>query len=140
EVARSCSSRSDGYLRQFGGMADRATSGRAGPRGTRWKAASTGIAQADGDDGTVRQLVLRAQRGDDLALGEIYVALFERVRRYMEVALEDLDGADDAAQQVFVKAFEALPRYRDTGVPFRSWVFRIAHNEAVDLLDRAKRE
>jgi RNA polymerase sigma factor (sigma-70 family) len=58
------------------------------------------------------------------------------VRRYQEPAfrcaylvLRDADEAADAAQEAFVKAYYALPRFR-TGAPFRPWFLRIVVNEA----------
>jgi RNA polymerase sigma-70 factor (ECF subfamily) len=57
------------------------------------------------------------------------------VRRYQDVALRTAylvcpeTDADDAVQEAFVKAFDALPRFRD-GAPFRPWLLRIVTNEA----------
>jgi RNA polymerase sigma-70 factor (ECF subfamily) len=74
------------------------------------------------------ELIDRARRGDVMA----YEAL---VRRYQDVAVRTAhvvapDGdAEDAAQDAFVKAWAALPRFRD-GAPFRPWLLRIVTNEA----------
>jgi RNA polymerase sigma factor (sigma-70 family) len=57
------------------------------------------------------------------------------VRRYQDLALRTAylvcpeADADDAVQDAFLKAYAALPRFRD-GAPFRPWVLRIVANEA----------
>jgi RNA polymerase sigma-70 factor (ECF subfamily) len=57
------------------------------------------------------------------------------VRRYQDVALRTAyvvcpeTDADDAVQDAFMKAYDALPRFRD-GSPFRPWLLRIVTNEA----------
>jgi RNA polymerase sigma factor (sigma-70 family) len=58
------------------------------------------------------------------------------VRRYQEIAfrtafviLGSATEAEDAAQDAFVKAYFALPRFRP-GAPFRPWLLRIVANEA----------
>ncbi len=63
------------------------------------------------------------------------MAYEEMVRRYQDVAVRtahviapDAD-ADDAAQEAFVKAWIALPRFR-LGAPFRPWLLQIVANEA----------
>lgn len=43
------------------------------------------------------------------------------------------DQAEDAAQEVFVRAYRALDTY-DASAPFAPWVLRIASNYCVDLL------
>jgi RNA polymerase sigma factor (sigma-70 family) len=64
------------------------------------------------------------------------VAYEELVRRYQDVAVRtayvvagSADDAEDAAQDGFVKAFNALGRFRP-GAPFRPWLLRIVANEA----------
>lgn len=43
------------------------------------------------------------------------------------------DDAEDVVQTAFIKAFEALPRFRD-GAPFRPWLLRIVRNETKNAL------
>ncbi|TAK00823.1 MAG: sigma-70 family RNA polymerase sigma factor [Chloroflexota bacterium] len=63
------------------------------------------------------------------------MAYEELVRRYQDVAVRTAHviapaaDADDAAQEAFVKAWIALPRFR-VGAPFRPWLLRIVANEA----------
>lgn len=75
------------------------------------------------------ELVEQARDGD--------VAAFESlVRAHQDVAFRTAwacsggaDDAEDAAQEAFVKAFRALPRFRP-GSPFRPWLLTIVANEA----------
>jgi RNA polymerase sigma factor (sigma-70 family) len=74
------------------------------------------------------ELIARARSGD--------VAAYEAiVRRYQDVAIRTAHlicpetDADDAVQEAFLKAFDALPRFRD-GSPLRPWLLRIVANEA----------
>jgi RNA polymerase sigma-70 factor (ECF subfamily) len=74
------------------------------------------------------ELIERARRGEVVAYEEL-------VRRYQDVAVRTAQliaphgDAEDAAQEAFVKAWSALPRFR-IGSPFRPWILRIVANEA----------
>jgi RNA polymerase sigma-70 factor (ECF subfamily) len=81
--------------------------------------------------------VVRAKSGDSLAFADLYIEFFDRVYRYLIVALKNRDDAQEAAQQVFVRVLEALPRYEPTSVPFHRWLFSIVRHLAVDSLRRA---
>jgi RNA polymerase sigma-70 factor (ECF subfamily) len=76
-----------------------------------------------------QELIERARRGDADAYEEL-------VRRYADIAVRTATyvggragDAEDAAQDAFVKAYAALPRFR-AGAPFRPWLLRIVANEA----------
>lgn len=76
------------------------------------------------------------------ALGGSQDAYRELVRRYQRPVFNlvvRLVGrradAEDLTQESLVKAFRALPRY-DPARRFSSWIFRIAHNHAIDHLRR----
>lgn len=71
-------------------------------------------------------------------------AFNQLVLRYQNMAynhayalLGDSDSAQDAAQDGFLKAFQALPAFR--GGSFRGWLLKIVTNSAYDLLRRSKR-
>ena len=74
------------------------------------------------------ELIVRARAGDVAAYESI-------VRRYQDVAVRTAHvicpetDADDAVQEAFLKAFDALPRFRE-GAPLRPWLLRIVANEA----------
>jgi RNA polymerase sigma-70 factor (ECF subfamily) len=93
----------------------------------------------EAEDVDTARILTRVQAGERSAFGDIYLRYFDRVYGYLVVVLNDADRAEDAAQQVFVKALEALPRYERRTQPFRAWVFTIARNEALDELRRLNR-
>lgn len=77
-------------------------------------------------------LVERAQGGDVTAVGELYDRHHTRIFRYLWSRLRDPHLAEDLTGEVFARMVRDMPRYRPTGVPFQSWLYRIAHNLAVD--------
>jgi RNA polymerase sigma-70 factor (ECF subfamily) len=84
-------------------------------------------------------LVRAAQAGDAGAFGHLYERYFDRVYSYLAFKLGSPTEAEDAAGQVFLRALESIDGFRLTGVPFRAWLFRIAHNHLVDVLRRRTR-
>ena len=90
---------------------------------------ATGVLRSVGREPADHELIERARRGDAAAYGDL-------VRRYEGVAFRtacaicgDATDAEDAAQDAFVKAYAALPRFR-SGAPWRPWILRIVANEA----------
>jgi RNA polymerase sigma-70 factor (ECF subfamily) len=80
----------------------------------------------------VRALVVRSQKGDANAFGQLYDRFQPEIVRYLSYRVGNPDTAEDLAQQVFLKAWQAIPRYEDRGVPFKAWLYRMAHNQMVD--------
>jgi RNA polymerase sigma-70 factor (ECF subfamily) len=78
-------------------------------------------------------LVARA-RSDREAFGLLYDRYLDPVYRYCYRRLQTPEAAEDATSLVFAKALAGLPRYRDNGPSFRSWLFAIAHNVITDDL------
>jgi len=77
------------------------------------------------------RLVARFQHGDQDAFDTLYRRHYESVYGYLRMSLRNAHHAEDVAQQVFLRALQALPRYRfQAGVPFWSWLREIARNEA----------
>lgn len=94
--------------------------------------APASLVGADASSEEVRHCVRLAQDGDTEAFGRLYERFQPEIVRYLTHRTGNPDLADDLAQQVFLKAWRAIPRYRDRGYPFRSWLYRIAHNQMVD--------
>jgi len=85
-----------------------------------------------------RALVEDAQRGDREALEELYLIHFDRIYSYLHVSVGNRHDAEDLTTQTFLKMLEAIGRFRWQSVPFSAWLFRIAHNLAIDHF-RARR-
>jgi RNA polymerase sigma-70 factor (ECF subfamily) len=96
----------------------------------------SGTAREDLDTG---RLVTRFQAGERDVFAILYMRYFDRVYAYASVALNDAHEAEDATQQIFVRAFEALPRYEHRKAPFRAWLFTIVRNYTLNQLRRAAR-
>ncbi len=84
------------------------------------------------DDVTIERLVAQAKTGDAEAFGRLFDHYGEPVYRYIASRVRNPSDAEDLTQTVFVKAFEALPRYEARGVPFGGWLFRLARNTVID--------
>jgi RNA polymerase sigma-70 factor (ECF subfamily) len=88
----------------------------------------------------VPQLVEKAKRGDRDAFAELYRLYHARIFRMARLHLGDLgDEAEDAVAETFLRAWAALPRYRDTGAPFVAWLFGIARHVVLDEVARGRR-
>ena len=77
-------------------------------------------------------LVARAQAGNNAAFGSLYERYMDQIYRYVYYRVSDRDEAQDLTETIFVKAWEALPRFRARGATFRAWLYRIARNAVID--------
>jgi RNA polymerase sigma-70 factor (ECF subfamily) len=80
-------------------------------------------------DGT---LVRAAQAGDARAFGELYERYRQPLYRYCLARSSSPHEAEDLVSEVFLKAMESLARYRDQGLPFIAFLYRVARNAAID--------
>lgn len=97
-------------------------------------------ADFDGDDARDADVVRRFQRGEVVAFVELYERHFSRIYGYLRVLLRDHHEAEDAAQQAFTKAYQALGGFElRSGKPFRCWLFKIARNEALNHMRKQGR-
>ncbi|HLB75918.1 MAG TPA: sigma-70 family RNA polymerase sigma factor, partial [Candidatus Dormibacteraeota bacterium] len=84
-------------------------------------------------------LLKRAKALEPGALAEIYERHIDSIYRYIYIRLRNQADAEDLTGQVFLKMIDALPGYRLQGVPFSTWLYRIAHNLVVDRYRRSGR-
>ncbi len=80
----------------------------------------------------VRELVERGQQGDRDALEELYLIHFDRIYSYLHVSVGNRHDAEDLTTQTFLKMLEKIGSFRWRSAPFSAWLFRIAHNLAMD--------
>lgn len=77
-------------------------------------------------------LIHQAQKGNNAAYGELYTHHLAAIQHYIQKRIGESSDVEDLTQTVFVKAWQALRDYQPSGVPFRAWLYRIAHNAVVD--------
>jgi RNA polymerase sigma-70 factor, ECF subfamily len=87
----------------------------------------------------VRRLVERGQAGDREALEELYLLHFDRIYSYLHMSVGNRHDAEDLTTQTFLKMLESIKRFRWRSAPFSAWLFRIAHNLAMDHFRAARR-
>src|SRR5688572_3306276 len=85
-----------------------------------------------------RELVARATQGDEGAFTALYDYFFDRIYRHVYYRVGRTQDAEDLTQQIFLQAWRALSRYRQTETPFVAWLFTIAHNTIVSFYRRQK--
>ena len=87
----------------------------------------TGVADSD--------LVSRALTGREDGFEELVRRYQRPIVSYVYRMVGDYDAALDLTQEVFIKVYGSLARYRSE-YKFSTWIYRIAHNAAIDHLRR----
>src|SRR5438046_1083344 len=87
----------------------------------------------------MRRLVERAQVGDRSALEERYLLHFDRIYSYLHMTVGNRHDAEDLTTQTFLKMLESITKFRWGSAPFSAWLFRIAHNLAMDHFRASRR-
>jgi RNA polymerase sigma-70 factor, ECF subfamily len=87
----------------------------------------------------VRALVERGQQGDRDALEELYLLHFDRIYSYLHMSVGNRHDAEDLTTQTFLKMLESIGKFKFQAAPFSAWLFRIAHNLAMDHFRAARR-
>jgi RNA polymerase sigma-70 factor (ECF subfamily) len=85
------------------------------------------------------ELVTRALAGSEPAFRDLVVRYQRPVHGLIMRMVRDRGLAEDLSQEVFIKAYRALGTF-DPKRKFSSWLFKIAHNTAIDQLRRRQVE
>ena len=72
-------------------------------------------------------LVEQAKRNPE-EFGAIYERYVYKIYTYIYYRTGNIHDAEDLTTNVFMRAMNHLPKYTDRGLPFSSWLYRIAHN------------
>lgn len=84
-----------------------------------------------------REVAARAQQGDHRAYEQLVRQHQNRIFRHLLNLTGSREEALELSQEVFLKAWEALPAWRPEA-QFHTWLYRIASNLAYDLLRRRR--
>ena len=82
-------------------------------------------------------LARRAVVGDERAFAAIFRRYHQRLYRFCLAIVGDAEDAQDALQNTMVKVLRALPG-EARAIQLKPWLYRIAHNESVELLRRRR--
>ena len=82
--------------------------------------------------GAESEWIAAAQAGDRSAFARVAAAHDERLFRWLYHLTRDRHRAEDLTQETFLKALAAVKSFR-AGSNFRAWLFRIGHNNFVNL-------
>ena len=86
---------------------------------------------------TDSELVKRAKTGDSDAFGELVERNETKIYGLCLKMLGNQEDAEDCLQEVFIKAFKALPGFREEA-RFSTWLYRIAYNESLMRIRKKK--
>ncbi len=84
-------------------------------------------------------LVERTVAGDQAAFGLLVIKYQRRIERLIGRMVRDVDLVEDIAQETFIRAYRALPKFRGDS-QFYTWLYRIAINTAKKFLLELKRD
>ncbi|MFZ6013364.1 MAG: RNA polymerase sigma factor [Bacteroidota bacterium] len=85
------------------------------------------------------EIILRAKE-DTAAFRPLYERYYKVIFVFVLHRIGEKNVTADITSQVFLKALLNIKRYQFQGLPFSSWLYRIAVNECNDFFRRTKRE
>ena len=86
-----------------------------------------------------KELIVRAQAGDDLAFEQLYNQYFTPIARYILIRVGDNDVADDLTQMVFLKFHRNLNNWQDKGYAPSAYLYTIARSVIADYYRKESR-
>ncbi len=84
------------------------------------------------------QVIKQVKSGDAEAYGMLYEQYAEVIFRYVYSHLDNRLDAEDLTEEIFLRAWRALPKYDERGLPFSAFLFRIARNSLIDYYRQRK--
>jgi RNA polymerase sigma-70 factor, ECF subfamily len=74
------------------------------------------------------EVLVHAVEGDAEAFSALYLKYVGRIYNYVYYRTGSSLDAEDLTERVFYRAMGHIQNYKDKGVPFSAWLYRIAHN------------
>ena len=88
---------------------------------------------------TDAELVARLKANDDEAYREVVARYGDPLYGYIYSITGDHHFSEDVIGETYLHMVEKIDSYTFYGVPFKAWLYRIAHNLAINALKRARR-
>jgi RNA polymerase sigma-70 factor, ECF subfamily len=88
---------------------------------------------------TDAELVARLQANDESAYREVVARFGDPLYGYIFSITGDHHLSEDILSETYLRMVEKIDSYTFYGAPFRAWLYRIAHNLAINALKRAQR-
>jgi len=88
---------------------------------------------------TDAELVARLKANDDLAYREVVARFGDPLYGYVYSITGDHHLSEDVLSETYLRMVERIDGYTFYGTPFKAWLYRIAHNLAINAMKRAHR-
>jgi len=79
------------------------------------------------------ELVEKAINGNGDAFGRLYDMYVDQVYRHIYYRIGNKDDTEDLTQKTFIRAWDAIGKFKKTSSPFAAWLIRISHNLVIDF-------
>ena len=83
--------------------------------------------------------LIAASKKDPQSFRPVYEYYYPRILNFIYHRTNEINDAADIASIVFYKALINLEKYRDRGLPFGAWLFKIAYNELMQYFRKSKK-
>lgn len=83
------------------------------------------------------EIIAAVKLGNADAFGELMNRYSPKLTRYIGRFLQDESAVTDVLQDVFIKAYTNIQSFNES-YSFSSWIYRIAHNEALNVIKKRK--
>jgi RNA polymerase sigma-70 factor (ECF subfamily) len=77
-------------------------------------------------------LIKRAVQRDREAFTSLYSLFVKRVYAHAYYSLSNKGDAEDITQEVFIRAWKGINKYKASGAPFIAWLLKISNNLIID--------
>lgn len=85
------------------------------------------------------QIAEKIQNGENDLIGELISRYEEKMKGYARKFLLNQSDISDVVQEIFIKVYRNIQSF-DLKKRFSPWIYRIAHNEFINLIKKNKRE
>lgn len=84
------------------------------------------------ETGKIKDLVIKAQNGENSAFADLYETLYKPVYRYIYLRTREKNIAEDIAQDTFIKFYSNLEKFENKKDSPLAFLFTVARNSIID--------